>query len=236
MTAKKIKILFVDDSLLLRECISFLMGLPAPGYSFFVTESPDGLDAIEKIKNNNYDVAIVDYQLPYMNGDEVIRRILKEKPDMKILAISNYAEHSCVNKMLKAGASGYMLKQGGRSEIIYAIEMILSGKMYLSPLININLAQVEHTGLEKQHPFLKESNINRVTSTSKSIKPREFKLTPRQTEVLKLKANGLPAGDIAKTLDMKVGTVYNHIHDLLNKFNVKDSLSLVKSARKGGYI
>src|SRR6186713_2467756 len=125
---KVIEILIVDDHKMVRDGIRIMLESQEERLSFSIEEAETGESAIESIENKDYDIILMDQQLPGISGAEVVSRIMKLKPDSRILAVSNYDEFAYITDMLKSGAKGYVLKNIGPDELFKAIETILDGK------------------------------------------------------------------------------------------------------------
>jgi two-component system nitrate/nitrite response regulator NarL len=206
---KKIKVLIVDDHQMVRDGIRSMLDSKVENYNFVVTEASSGEDAVAKSQKYDYDIILMDYQLPVLNGAETVYKILIYKPESKILALSNYDEYSYVKNIIDAGAKGYVLKNIGPSELIKAIETILSGKNYFTNDVAVKLINV---------------NENRALKFGKNH------ITKREIEVLKLIAKELSNKEIASRLKIEKRTVDSHRQSLLKKFKAKNGISLVKLA------
>ncbi len=145
---------------------------------FKVVEAENGEEAMIKINHSCFDLVIIDYQMPGLSGAETIYRILRFKPEMKILALSNYDELAYIQSMIDAGAKGYVLKNIEPGEMLNAIRTVLSGKIYYSNDVAVKLI---------------ESGENR---NSKTIQTKSI-LTRRETEVLQLIAMEMTNDEIA---------------------------------------
>jgi DNA-binding NarL/FixJ family response regulator len=148
-----------------------------------------------------------------MNGIEATEQIKKEQPDVKILALTMLSEDQHIKKMIKAGASGYILKSSGKEELIKAINTIMDGKHYFSDDATQAILQ------ELVQP-----------TVSKSREPNEVNITDRELEVLKLIVNEFTNQEIAEQLYVSVRTVDAHRRNLLQKTGAKNTAGLVKYA------
>lgn len=127
---KKLRILIIDDHRLVRDGIKTMLETQSANYDFDISEAENGEDAVAIIKNREFDIILVDYQLPGMNGAQTVEQILFYKPKSKILALSNYDEYTYITNMIKVGVKGYVLKNISPNELIKAIETILLGRKY----------------------------------------------------------------------------------------------------------
>jgi DNA-binding NarL/FixJ family response regulator len=129
-------------------------------YIFLFEEAASGSEGIEKIKKNKYDMVIMDYQMPDMNGAETTREMVKLKPNINILALSNYDETLMIKDILNAGAKGYMLKNIDSDELIKAISIILSGKNYYSNEVAVKLIHANDDSINvKFHKVVGLNNL-----------------------------------------------------------------------------
>jgi DNA-binding NarL/FixJ family response regulator len=160
-----VRLLIVDDHQMVRDGIRVMLESQNKTYTFVITEAENGEEAIKNVLKYDYDIILIDYQLPNMTGMETVERILLYKPTTKILALSNYDELTYINNMLKAGASGYILKNVEPVELIAAIKTILNDKVFYSNEVAIKL-------------------IESKKKTASSID--KYSLTKRELEILKL--------------------------------------------------
>jgi len=206
---KKLNVLIVDDHQMVRDGIRTMLESQKDNYSFTVTEAESGEDAVLKVKTRDYDIVLMDYQLPKMNGSQAAYEMLIYKPQLKILAVSNYDEYEYVKNMIDTGAKGYLLKNVGPSELTEAIETILSGNFYYANEIAVLM-------INKKGP-----SQNKIGNA---------RLTPREIEVLKLIASEMSNKEIAQSLHIEKRTVDAHRQNLLNKLKAKNTVSLVRLA------
>jgi DNA-binding NarL/FixJ family response regulator len=206
---KKINILIVDDHQMVADGIRTMLESQADNYLFKISEATNGEDAISKVRKNEFDIVLMDYQLPKMTGAQTVYEMLIYKPGTKILALSNYDEHKYVTNIMEAGAKGYILKNIGPSELVLAIEKIMDGKSYFS-------GDIHHLLLNKN------SNENPALGSKQ--------MTRREREILPLIAEGLSNKEIALKLNIEKRTVDAHRQNLLKKLDVKNTASLVRKA------
>lgn len=145
---------------MVRGGIRFMLESENDEYQLIITEAETGEDAIEKLIKNDFDIVLMDYQLPNLTGAETTQRMLLYKSETKILALSNYDEYSYITEMLNAGAKGYVLKNIGPEELTNAIEKIINGGKYYSndvsvKLIHINSSHVTLSKGTKKHRITK---------------------------------------------------------------------------------
>ncbi|MBC8111615.1 MAG: response regulator transcription factor [Verrucomicrobia bacterium] len=170
--------------------------------------------AMEFLRNQQADVVLLDINLPEIDGIELCKKIKNEFPTTKILGLSTFKERSYIAKMIENGASGYVLKSVPQEELTEAITSVFAGKIYL----NEEIAQV----LTK----------NSTEANSKTLPL----LTRREKEVLICIADGLTNPEIAEKLFVSPLTIDSHRKNLLAKFEVKNTASLIKIAVENGLI
>lgn len=208
---KDLRILIIDDHRLVRDGIKTMLETQSDNYNFDISEAESGEEAIAIIQQKEFDIILVDYQLPVMNGAQTVKEILTRKPKAKILALSNYDEYAYITNMIKVGVKGYVLKNISPNELIKAIETILQGKKYYARDVSEKIIDTEEQ---------KESNVLLG----------KVNITRRQTEILKLVATGMTNEAIAKKLSLSKRTVDTHRQNLLLKLEVHNTAALIKKA------
>jgi DNA-binding NarL/FixJ family response regulator len=208
-----IKILIVDDHKMIRDGLKLMLWSLKKALYFDIEEAESGEEALVKISRKNFQIVIIDYQMPGLSGAETAVRILRHKPQTKILALSNYDELPYVESMIQAGVKGYVLKNIEPSQMLSAIKTILEDKIYFSNEVATKLIETAK----------KDSLKNVVEKQS---------LTKREIEVLKMIAMELTNEEIAKNLSVCKRTVDTHRQNLLNKLHAKNTVGLVKAAYK----
>jgi DNA-binding NarL/FixJ family response regulator len=204
-----VKLLIVDDHQMVRDGIRVMLESQNNILSFIITEAENGEDAIKYVLKNKYDIVLIDYQLPKMSGMETVERILLYKPATKILALSNYDELTYINNMLKAGVSGYILKNIEPVELISAIKTILDDRIFYSNEVAIKLIE----------------SRKRIDASIDNLS-----LTKRELEILKLIAQEKTNDEMSSLLFIAKRTVDSHRQNLLRKLGVKNTAGLIKSA------
>jgi DNA-binding NarL/FixJ family response regulator len=169
-----------------------------------VGTAEDGAKAIELVTIKQPDLILMDLKMPFITGVEATRQIKAKYPEVKVLVLTTYDNDEWVFDAIRAGASGYLLKDTPRDELIKAIRGTLSGKTFLDPSIAGKMLE--------QVPGHHTQPSTLLTS----------KLTERETDVLCLIAKGLSNSDIAARLSLSEGTVRNHVSSILAKLNVSD--------------
>ncbi len=207
-------ILLADDHRIVREGLRTLLS-QQPEMEV-VGEAADGREAVSQALLLRPGVVVMDIAMPELNGVEATRLILAELPGTRIVALSMYADRRFVAEVLRAGALGYVLKDGAFEELALAIRTTLAGKTYLSPSI---------AGLVVEE-------LVRKASTPGS--PSLASLTPRERQVLKLLAGGKRPREIAQELEISSKTVEVHKQNLMNKLEIHSAAELTRFAIREG--
>jgi DNA-binding NarL/FixJ family response regulator len=211
------KILLVDDHTLFREGIRALLST-VPDIEV-VGEAADGKQAIELAEELLPDVIVMDLVMPGMNGMQAAQHLHDQHPDMKILILSMYDDDEYVCQILKAGASGYVLKRAASDDLLRAIREVDGGGSALHPTVAAKLLK----------DYVRKSKATEHKNTG-SV------LTARENEVLKLIAEGYSNHQIADVLGLGRKTVDSHRTNIMRKLDLHDVTGLVKYALRHGLI
>jgi DNA-binding NarL/FixJ family response regulator len=207
------RILLVDDHLVvragLRSLLEYIKGVEV------VAEAAEANAALELARVLRPDVVIMDIAMPGMNGLEATDLLKQEMPEIRVIILSMHHTKEYVLRALKVGASAYLLKDSAAVELGLAIEAVRRGDTYLSPAVSKQL--IEHS----------------LQQDSKKLEPV---LTPRQSEVLLLVANGHSTKEIAHRLKVNVKTVETHRTQLMERLSINDIAGLVRYAIRIGLI
>lgn len=208
---KKIKVLIVDDHTLVRAGIRSLLALVED--IEVVGEASDGKEALVKVRQLMPDVVLMDLAMPVMGGLEATRRLRREFPGIKVLALTQYDDSEYVIPIIEAGACGFITKMSAFSELAAAIEAVYRGESYLSSTAATALVE------EYQQKIPAEGEQDPYQQ-----------LTDREREVLKLVAEGHTAREIAEMLVVSPKTVEWYKSSLMNKLNIHSRTDLIKFA------
>ena len=209
-----IRIILADDHQLFREGLRSLLKDEAD--IKVVAEVADGHAAVQQTSELKPDVVIMDITMPGLNGIEATQRIASQIPDTKVIALSVHSDARFVEGMLKAGASGYLLKDCASDELIKAIRVVVSGHVYLSPAISDSVVQSFSPGTQAKARLSLDL------------------LTPREREVLQLVVEGAPSKQIATKLNISTKTVDSHRHNIMETLNLHSVAELTKFAISQG--
>ena len=208
------RIVLADDHVLVRQGIRKLIE-ESPDLQV-VGEASDGSELFELLRNVKADLAILDITMPNISGIEATQRVKAIYPGLKVLILTMHKGRELLEHAIAAGANGYLLKEDAPRELLNAIKTIQQGEVYMSPLIV---------------PYLKEFYVQRHRKVN-----QPDLLTARETEVLKLVAEGKSSKEIAAILCLSIRTVDNHRSNIMRKLNITKNTDLVKYALSMGYI
>jgi DNA-binding NarL/FixJ family response regulator len=196
------KILICDDQAVVRDGLELLLQLE---HDFQVVGcASDGAEAVEMTARESPDLVLMDLKMPGTNGIEATRQIRAKYPHTKVLVLTTYDDDQWVFDAIRAGASGYLLKDTPREEIVRAVRGTVAGRSFVDPGVAGKL-------------------LDQVVS--RQSQPETLltgKLTGREVDVLRLIARGLTNSEIATQLSLSEGTVRNHVSAILTKLNVTD--------------
>jgi DNA-binding NarL/FixJ family response regulator len=209
-----IAVLISDDHTIVREGLRLL--LEAQKDIIVVGEAADGRETVRLVQQLHPDVVIMDIAMPEFNGIAATQRIKDSNPSARIIILSMHASNEHIFRALRAGASGYLLKESAGTDVVEAVRAVAAGQRYLS-------GQITETVIEYIRKF--------DAGASKS--PLES-LSDREREILQLVVEGKANAEIAHTLSLSVKTVETYKSRLMNKLEIKDIPSLVKFALTHG--
>jgi len=212
---EKIRVLIAEDHTIVRQGVSALLrGEPDMEV---VGEASDGLEAVELAKKTIPHVVIMDIGMRNLNGLEATRQIKKLFPSTKVLALTIYDTEESIFQILKAGASGYLIKDSAVTELISAIRAIQQGDSYLSPSISRKVI---------------EEYIRRAETGER--RSQNDLLSSREREVLQLISEGNSIPQIASLLCISRKTVEAHKNNIMEKLDIHDKVGLIKYAIRTG--
>jgi DNA-binding NarL/FixJ family response regulator len=200
---KDTKLFIVDDHYMIVEGIRSLLQ-HEPGLEW-TGHASNAASCLAYLRQQRPDVILMDINLPDKSGIDLCKEVKEKYPSVFILGLSTFNQESFISKMMDNGASGYVLKNATREELLEAIETVMKGKLFLS----LDAAQLMRLAAEK---------------------PDTPVITRREKEVLELIAEGCTNSEIAERLFVSVNTIDTHRKNLLEKFNVRNTASLVRMA------
>jgi two-component system response regulator NreC len=182
-----------------------------------VGEALDGDEALALTEALQPDVVLMDIAMPGMDGLEATRRIKTRWPQVEVLVLTMHRSDEYFFEMLRAGASGYVLKSAEIGELVNAVRLVSRGEVYLYPTMARQLVQ----------DFLSRADESPVPESS---------LSPRENEILKLLAEGYSSKEIAAKLVISPSTVHTHRSNLMSKLGLSNRRELIQYARKRGLL
>jgi len=213
---KPIRVLLADDHQTVRDGLRMIVN--AEPDMEVIGEAADGHEVLERAKVLKPDVIIMDISMPGLNGLNATRKLKEVRPEIEIIALSRHNESGYVHELLKAGASGYVLKQSSSEELIRAIRAVVLQKGYLDPAIT--------TDVVKKYSA---TDVKSLVGNSESISKRE-------AEILRLIASGHSNKEIAVQLDISVKTVEAHKANSMRKIGLRSRIDIVNFALLQGWL
>ncbi|HEY8555148.1 MAG TPA: response regulator transcription factor [Burkholderiales bacterium] len=210
-----IRVLLADDHSLFRAGVQALLsnieGVEVVG------EADSGRKAIEMVRACSPDVVLMDIAMPEMNGLETTTRVTKEFPGVRVIMLSMHAGEEYVMQALRAGASGYLLKDAATSELELAVRAVARGETYLTPTISKRVI---------------DDYLMRTTGSQGPVD----QLTKRQREILQLIAKGYTSKEMAQMLSLSPKTIETHRTQLMKQLDIHDVAGLVRYAIRVGLV
>ena len=213
-----IRVLVVDDQGLVRA--GFRMILEAQPDVEVVGEAADGLEAVEVVTRLRPDVVLMDVRMPRCDGIEAARRVLASVPDVAVVVLTTFDEDASLAEALRAGVSGFLLKTAPPEQLLHAIRTVAAGNGLLDPAVTLRV----------------------IAASAKSPAPdpvasgRLATLTQRETDVLRLVAEGLTNAEIAAALFLGEATVKTYLSRMLTKLDLRDRVQAVAFAFRSGLV
>jgi DNA-binding NarL/FixJ family response regulator len=210
-----IRVVLADDHAVVRRGVRSLLE-ESPGIEV-VAEAADGREAVAAVAAHRPDVLVTDIAMPGLTGLELAECVARDFPQTRVLILSMHKEKAFATRALAAGAAGYLLKDAGAAECEAAVRAVARGESYLSPAVSGHLV-TEYTRLAQAEAAAADP------------------LTPRQREVLRLIAQGLPSKSIARRFGISVKTVDAHRGQLMERLGIRDVAGLVRYAIRTGLV
>ncbi|NIN01039.1 MAG: response regulator [candidate division Zixibacteria bacterium] len=211
-----IKVLLADDHPVVIDGLRSIIDKKAEDIKI-IGEASNGNDVLEMAKKNQVDIYVLDISMPILNGIETAERLIKMNPYSKIIMLSIHDSHAFVEKALKSGARGYILKESATEEVIHAIREVYKGRFFLSPAISM---------------FIVKGFIGKRQGYRRS--EEAFNLTQREREIIQLIAESFTNKEIARQLNISLYTVQVHRKNIMKKLGINKHASLIRYAIKEG--
>jgi DNA-binding NarL/FixJ family response regulator len=213
-----IRLMLVDDQEMVR--VGFRLILQAEADLSIVGEAADGIAAVELARAAQPDVVLMDVRMPRMDGIEACGLIRDHHPDTRVMMLTTFDLHDYVHEALRAGASGFMLKDAPAEQLVDAIRIVANGDALLAPSVTQALID----------------EIARRPTGDRAAYPGVEMLTERELEVLRLMATGRSNGEIAAELYLGEATVKTHVGHVLAKLSARDRVQAVVVAYESGLV
>jgi DNA-binding NarL/FixJ family response regulator len=202
-----IRIVVADDHTIVREGLKQI--LDAAGDLQVVAEAKNGHEVVEHVRGLAFDVLLLDMSMPGKSGIELIKQVHDEKPRLRILVLSMHEEHQYAVRAIRAGAAGYLTKEGASSQLVQAIRKVAGGGAYISAEVAEQLA---------------------LGAMPDAKGPLHASLSDREFQIFRMIAEGKSVSDIAERLNLSVKTVSTHKANILQKMNMSTQAELIKYA------
>ncbi|MFP3389015.1 response regulator [Brevibacillus sp. SIMBA_040] len=228
---QELRIVIVDDHQLFREGVKRILEMEEDFK--VVGEGADGGEAALLAEEHKPDVLLMDINMPNINGVSAAESVISVSPTTRVIMLSIHDDEGYVYRTLRSGASGYLLKEMGTSDLVDAVRVVASGGAYIHPKVTGKLIE-EFRRLSEQ-----EGSTERSFSVdeSQAIDPKVIEsLTRREREVLQLMAEGKSNRAIGEFLFISEKTVKNHVSSILQKLNVQDRTQAVVISIKNGWV
>ena len=202
-----IRIVVADDHTIVREGLKQI--LTAAGDLEVVAEAQNGFEVMDRVRALDFDVLLLDMSMPGKSGIELIKQVHAEKPRLRILILSMHEEHQYAVRAIRAGAAGYLTKEGASAQLVSAIRRVAGGGAYISADVAEQLALGAMPGAKG---------------------PPHSTLSDREFQIFRMIAEGRSVSDIAERLNLSVKTVSTHKANILQKMNMSTQAELIRYA------
>ena len=211
-----IKVLLADDHPVVRDGLRYIIDNKGEDIKI-IGEASDGNEVLEFAKKNLVDVYVLEISMPILNGIEATNSLIKMDSRSKIIILSIHDSRVFVEKAMKSGARGYVLKESATEEVIHAIHEVYRGRFFLSPAIS---------------KFIVDGFLGKTKNYSSNKKAVD--LTKREREILQLIGEGLTDKEISMKLNLSLYTVHVHRKNIMNKLDIHKQAGLIRYAIREG--
>jgi len=210
----KIRILIADDHVLILKGIQSTLQLV--DNLEIIGEATNGVEAVEKALFLKPDILLIDITMPRLSGIEACRQITSQNREIKVIALSQHEDEAYVYQIIKAGASGYLLKNSTREELVTAIKTVLSGEKYFSPQVSDRLINDLFSKKDREQSSVEQ----------------DVHLTQRELQIIRMIAEDLTNQEISERLSISLRTTETHRRNIMLKLKVNSVVALVRYAFK----
>ncbi len=219
MSAPDIRVVIADDQALVRDGFGMILDAQ-PGVAV-VGEASDGHEAVERARELRPDVVLMDIRMPGLDGIEATRRLMADGDAApRVLMLTTFDQDEYLYEAMKAGASGFLLKDVRREELVHAVRVVAAGDALLAPALTRRLIE----------------DFVRRPPPGSAAPEAVAELTEREVEVLRLVARGLSNAEIAAELVVSEATVKTHVARILSKLSLRDRIQAVVLAYETGFV
>ena len=202
-----VRIVVADDHTIVREGLKQILA-GQPDFEV-VAEAADGHEVMKRVRELDFDVLLLDMSMPGKSGVELVKQVRSEKPKLRILILTMHEEHQYAVRAIRAGASGYLTKEGASSQLVTALRKVASGGAYISAEVAEQLA---------------------LNAMPDAAGPPHERLSDREFQVFRMIAEGKSVSEIAERLNLSVKTVSTHKANVLQKMNMTNQGELIRYA------
>lgn len=228
---QELRIVIVDDHQLFREGVKRILEMEDDFK--VVGEGADGGEAFKLAEEYKPDVLLMDINMPNVNGVSAAENVISVSPQTRVIMLSIHDDEGYVYRTLRSGASGYLLKEMGTSDLVEAVRVVASGGAYIHPKVTGKLIEEFRRLSEKEGANERTFSIEEGSTVDPKIIES---LTRREREVLQLMAEGKSNRAIGEYLFISEKTVKNHVSSILQKLNVQDRTQAVVNSIKNGWV
>lgn len=231
-----VRVLVVDDQRLMRDGIASLLKMQDA--IEVVGTASNGQEALEKAISLRPDVILMDVRMPVMDGVVATGQVRRQLPSCRILMLTTFDDEEYIIDALRAGASGYLLKDLPAPDLASAVQAVYKGIYQLDPAVasKVIASLSGPQTFDSARRSVSVSSASSTTSEAGTPSPRPADLTSREVEVLRLIAKGATNREIAEQLVISEGTVKNHISNILSRLGLRDRTQAAIFARENGWL
>ena len=211
-----LRVMLADDHKILRQALRSV--LEQESDIDIVGEAENGIEALSGALASTPDVVVMDIGMPGMNGIEVTRRVLKEHPEIGVVALSTYSDPRIALQMIEAGARGYVIKAAGSDELLRAVRAVANGEYYICPELTALLTKAERQIQDRRAQPRQDDGAE------------DRRLGQREREILQLLSDGRSAPEIAEQLHLAASVIEVHLAKMMHKLELKSITELTAHA------